>query len=799
MVTELQRAAAVRELVRSIMRAIRAMGYYDDNHPVFTRTQHEALDSLQEILSDGEMITLACGGSHVVFDPTAPPLDDDVAKSMAKVMFSRSIIAIQLRNTATLEDVGVLLRALSDTEDRLRREGGVRLRLEQNNVRGIDVSEVNYAELFAGEGADLAHIVSGDPIIERALHGVLRFKEEGEGVELSIKIEDLDNVESLGGFLDELIGKSGPEVTGAAPLALPAGASLPPLEPIGGHISREQFSNIAANGFVSNQDKLRKHGASNREIAASARALSDAMVRIHPHARLDLLRKLAGADQPASPMQAEAVKNLGSVIDSKVVIEAIASVLLDEQSDMEVVNSIGNLIRRLRPVERDRQEMLAELDSMMKAQDRSVNGVVWQEIRARALGKEEMGYLRVAFEDVRDELAAAAQARLAGQLVHVPGQEILVSHRPQMVDRHAASVLNTVLSEQRGVGDTIMGATKELIVRLESDGAVEFSTALLSTLMRRADDHPVGGANRPTFLPGPPSSAPPPGRHSIALQGGLQAMQVSGNDTMPPTLGSNPTMPTMQGLSTVPGGNVRTVLSELLTGPEGTERARRLVQASAGQSTTMAEILLKGIEESTDPAYQEMLLGKLAGLDPRILVRIGEEGGFRSYRRVHYLVRACKVGHINVAVKIVRQALLHGTFEVKQTALKALIDVDDPNTIAFLSAAAGVKGEDTARKLFGLSVDAPGADKGLHALQLTAIGALGLSRAPSAVEPLMSLVVKTAFFSNKELEEIRQGAVRALVNNQTPEAKAALEQGASHKKRQVRDACRRAIAGWSEA
>ncbi len=797
MATEQDHTRVVHVLVRAIMRAIRAMGYYDDNHPVFTRTQHEALDALTQTFAVAPSVTLACGGSNIVFDAKAAPLDDDVAQGLAKVMFSRSVIAVQLNNGIRLEDIGTLLRALSDAEDRLRREGGVRTRLEHAGVQGVIVKEVDYAQLFGGEGADLAQVVGNDPIVERALQSVLRFREDGAGVQLSIKIEDLDSVESLGGFLDELIDKGDHEVTGRPPPQLPPGASIPPM-PQGGSVSKDQFADMAANGFMANQDKLRKHGASAREIAQSAQALSDALVRIHPQARLGLLRKLAGDEQPQSAVQQEAVSNLGQVLDSKVVVEAIASVLLDEQSDVELVNSIGNLIRRLRPVERDRQDMLSQLDAMMKSQSRSVNGVVWQEIRARALGKDELGYLRVAFEDVRDQLATAAQARIRGQMMHVPGQEILVSHRPEMVDRHAASVLNTVLGEKKKVGETIVNATKELIVKLESGGAVDFSNALMSTLMQRADDDPAAA---PEVMSNRRSTAPPPSNRPTITSPAMRASPPrSGNDTMPPTQTLS-TMPTMQTVNSADLGvaTLKTVLTDLLSGPQGTERARRLVQIAAGKTSTMAEILLRAIEESPDPAYQELLLQKLSAMDPRLLLRVAETGGFASHRRVHWLVRACKVGHINIAVKIVRDALLNGTFEVKQTALKSLIDVDDRNTISFLSAAAGVKGDETSRKILGIHEDSPGANKGLHALQLTAIGALGLSRSAEAVGPLMELVGKTAFFANKELEEIRQGAVRALVTNQTAEAKAALERGAKHKKRAVRDVCKRALASWGEA
>lgn len=752
---------AVQTLIVALMRGAKAMGYYDPDHPVYRRSWQEATQALQYALRDHMYLSLGCGGSHVVHDPEGPPLADEQARGLAKVMFQRSVVAIRFARDTSGEDLGHLLRALSEGPDALRAAGGVRARLEEVGAGTVDVIEVDYQSLFEREEADLGALVGHDPVVERAIREVLRFSTVGEGPALSIRLDQLDAPESLGGFLDELLSHADEEAGGTAsgPQAL----------------GPEGLAELASEAYLTNQRKMSRDGAGLADLGRSAEVLGDALVRLPPKARLELLRKLAGDDASRSAEDAKAVDALGRALPGNAIVEAVAAALVDGSADRGTVKAIGNLVKRLRPVERDRQELLDAVDGSLARRGRRADGLVWQEIQSRALEREDLGYLKLAFATFKDGLAEAARLRRAGRLPAVPGQEVLGSDGDTLLDRHAAAVLRQVLSDTRPVGGTVMTATRTLIERLETAGDLRGSTELLAALVRRAD------------------LDAPPGRGTGLRRGPAPRSGVGPRD---PFVGTAPLGATAA-LGSVPPGapdaTARTVLDDLLRGPGGNARTQRLAEADAGRGAVMAEILLEGAEEAMSPAQRALVVERLASIDVRILEKLAYRDDLGRVAAAT-LAQATSRADPRAAVRVVRLLLRNHRLDMKTVALRALIDVPDPNALGLLILASGAKGDEAARGI----VDLDPSDPRFSELKMAAIGALGLTRSPSAVPALAALLQRPAkLIGGKSIEDERLAAAQALSTNGTPDAVAVLQEAARSKKRPIRDAALRATGGAS--
>ncbi len=753
---------AVQTLVVALMRGAKAMGYYDPDHPVYRRSWQEATQALQYALRDHRYLSLGCGGSHVVHDPEGPPLADEQARGLARVMFQRSVVAIRFARDTTGEDLGQLLRALSEGPDALRASGGVRARLDEVGAGTVDVIEVDYQSLFEREEADLGALVGDDPVVERAIREVLRFSTVGEGPALSIRLDQLDAPESLGGFLDELLSHADEDAGGTA-----AGPQA---------LGPEGLAELASEAYLSNQRQMSRAGAGLADLGRSAEVLGDALVRLPPKARLELLRKLAGDDSARSPEDARAVDALGQALPGNAIVEAVAAALVDGSADRGTVKAIGNLVKRLRPVERDRQELLDAVDGSLARRGRRADGLVWQEIQSRALEREELGYLKLAFARFKDGLAEAASLRRAGRLPAVPGQEVLASDADTLLDRHAAAVLRQVLSDSRPVGGTVMTATRALIERLETAGELRGSTELLAALVRRAD-----------------LDAPPPSRG-----GGPRRSQPprSGVGPRDPFVGTAPLGATAA-LGSVPPGaadaTARTVLDDLLRGPGGNARTQRLAEADAGRGAVMAEILLEGAEEAMSPAQRALVVERLSSIDVRILEKLAYREDLGRVAAAT-LAQATSRADPRAAVRVVRLLLRNTRLDLKTVALRALIDVPDPNALGLLVLASGARGDEAARGI----VDLDPSDPRFSELKMAAIGALGLTRSPVAVPALAALLQRPSkLIGGKSIEDERLAAAQALSTNGTAEAVAVLQEAARSKKRPIRDAALRATGGAS--
>lgn len=715
--------ALLLDVVRAFARAIRAMGYYDATHPVFESTRREAHKALMRAFDLEDSVTLGCGGRHLVVDREGLALDDPPSRALAERMFERSVVAIRIDERVDEPSLATLMRALAESEDRIRHAGGVAALLNESDVVGVRAIEVDFASLFAADTADLAPLVGNDPVALAALQEVLRFEREGGAVgdQLAVSLEHLGTVESLGAFLDDLLdsGEAGTVVGGDG-----AGGAF-------GLITGDDLADYAAQAYLRNQAALHR-GTNAEEIGQSADLLAGALVRLSPDARFALLRRLAGGDDPGSPEQEAAVAELAGRLDDRMLVATMASALLKDGGDSEAVRSIGNVLRRLRPVEAERRRLLDSIDGSLEKKGKRIDGVLWQEMQARAFDDRALGMLQMNVAESKAELAQYAVARMRDQLSSVEGQEILHTRAEAVEETFATRVLISVLTEPGTLSPLFVQRCATMLSRLDAQGAQEDCLHLLQAMMRRAD-----------------------GERAEALE-----------------------------------EQVRTALST----ERGRRWSMVLLERNTGQSRMMGELLLSALEGASDRRMQEVLVDRLGTFDAATLYRLGSERIANvDPLRVQHILRAAMRSNAPTAVKLARIVMKNGAFRAKEVAVKTLVECKEREALALLAHAAGWKGEKYAVQLF--SAESGEERRLLHKLRMAAIGSLGLTHSPLAVKPLFDLVVDTQLIESKDHEELRLGAAQALLTNGTPRAIKALEELSAHKKRGVRELCERVLAG----
>lgn len=690
-------------LVSSMTRAVRALGYYDASHPVFIQAQNEALASFQRVRRGKEPITLAGAASKLFIDADGETLDDGPAALLARRMFKSSILAIRIRPTARAEDFGYLVRVLAESADRLRDAGGAHAVFELSGGKEIDLYDVDFGAVFAGDHPDLSPLTRGDAVAELALYEVLRVKadEDAEGEALGISFQSLGSVESLGSFLDELLDKD---------------------------LSGDETADLAARAYLTNHDRMTRGGATAPDLSNSARVLSERLVKLSPEARFALLRRLAAGEQADAPEQRAAVAELAPHVDGKTIVTSVVAALLDQGRDAETVRAIGDLLRRLRPVEADRRKLLEVIDREMTRRERPLDGVLWQEMQSRALEDSALGMLELDLAERKAELVARTKSRMSGRLHPVAGESILRARGRKLGERHTSRALAGVLLETRTPQEALLTAIKQL---LESSNEPEVNSTLLSTLLRQAEADATGAV----------------------------------------------------------GGLVRT----LLEGERGAERTRMLAAGDEQpQTRVMGEVLLRALEVETDRQQKEQLLDRLAAFDHEILKELGTKVAEAEPQRAHNLLRVAMRADRKLGIKFVRIALRNQSLRAKDHAVRALAEAPDGEGLGLLAMIAGWKGEKTSRAALHFPPNNE-LEKKLFELQLAAIGTLGWSKSPLAVEPLKDFLLKTKLLANKHDEDCRVAAAQALVVNNTPQARAALEEGLASKKKNIHDLCVRAL------
>ena len=760
----------IQDMVGAMMRAVRSMGYYDATHPVFVRALDETMKVLDALLGQQGDVTLGCGGSSLIYDADAPPLKEEHCAELARRMFERSLIAVRIRRGASADHVASVLALLAETEARLRADGGIRTRLAAQAVTSIDAVEVDYAAIFSGEQSDLSEIVGDDPVVELAIRSVLAFQADGEGHALEVKIDELTTPGTLGDFLDDLL-ESTPSILGADGAD---GASD------NGDMDADTFNRLASKAYLSNQKHMRGGDATKADLAASAQALSDRMVRLSPKARLQLLIELGGKEADADADAAGAIGALGDAMGGSVIAEALASGLTTGGSGRGVIDPIANLVKRLRPLEKDRDTLLEAVDGAVRKSGARTGGLAWQEITRRAMDRAEVGQLQLHSGEVRQRFIDAHAARTAGG-ASIPGFELFSGNSEERVKRQTAAVVGEVLEGCATVASSVITSTRALIERLETDEDFESSTTLISALANRADID--RRSTRPTVGPGPnpeprastplrsPSSVAP--RRPSDPDRTVDERASSFGSIAPPAEDDSTT--------------ARTVLSSLLGGADGAARALRWARSRAVRGETATQLLLDSVEMATDPEQKRLLIDKLSEIDSPTLQNVAMADDASSAEKVLLLVGIVAKRDISAALRLARHGLRSPDQTVKVGALKALTGIDDPLAFDHLGIAAGAEGDERARALLGAERD----KSGFITMQDTALKLLAASQSSYAARHLEALLTRRGgvLFRNKRTEALRLAAARALAANGTEEAMLTLEAGLEHKDKVVRATC----------
>src|SRR3990167_2207988 len=92
----------------ALVRAIRAMGYYDVGHPVFQASEREAHQRVLEALGHLPLLTIGSAGSHLVVDEEGAVSDDEPSRALAYRMFKLCIVAIRFFADVRPSDLGGL-------------------------------------------------------------------------------------------------------------------------------------------------------------------------------------------------------------------------------------------------------------------------------------------------------------------------------------------------------------------------------------------------------------------------------------------------------------------------------------------------------------------------------------------------------------------------------------------------------------------------------------------------------------------------------------------------------------------
>ena len=709
----------VADVVSAFVRSIRAMGYYDESHPVFEATRREAYVALKQALQTLPVVTLGGGGHHLLIDEEGSTLTDPPAVALASRMFDNAVVAVRFRHDIRVEDLGVFMQVLAEREDRVRAAGGVASVLDRQAVMGIEVIEVDIDALFAGRQAELGISAADDPVVELALRALLRFRDQDQGAggeALQVSLSQVSSPESLGHFLDELLGHAEPGVVEHA--ASPAGG-----------LTGDDLADLASQAYLRSHDFASQSSIATHEIAQSAELLSNALVRLSPEARFALLRKLAGAETASEGREA-AVRNLGARLDDGAVKAAIAAALFDQQGDPATVRSIGNLIRRIRPIEAERHRLLSAVDRDMQGLGRPIDGVLWQEMQSRAFENSALGMLEMSLNRTRQSLSEYAMARRAGRLPPVNGQDVLHTVDAQVVDYWTTYALVELLDSDGKFGDGAVQACRHQLERLESAGANDECMVLVQAMMRRTDRDEVSELND--------------------------------------------------------------VLVQLLEGPQGGKWGTLLMHYQGRPTLKMGEILLAALDRPGDRLYKSALIDRLANFEDDGLIRLTNRFGRRlSPLQAQSLVLAALRRGSGLGVKVTRMLLRHPAVRVREVVLKTVVERPEREVVSLLAHVAGWQGDKYTKALLGLD----GAEhRGVvHKAQLTAIGALGLTRSGLAAQPLFDILVRSRMFSDREQDDLRVAAAQALRTNATAEAVDALRAAKKHKKRAIREVVERVL------
>ncbi len=707
-------AKAATDVGNALTGCLRVSSFYDADHPV-ARQRRGELDVLVRDWQGAigtQAGLVAAAGETLLFSGLEDGLLNDSTRAFCDALVQKSVVGLRLRAPTSSKDLADLMSLLGESNQRIRAAGGVTKMFLERGARSIDVFEMDLEELLNGAPLDRNGL---DPLIARALTEVLALKarENRRGAAIAVTLERVSTPSSLGSVLDELIDGAAPGVA-AEPSKTPRSSK----NPLHG-LNADELADIGADAF----NKCATDKASSPEaLAEAAQVLSSALVRLSPDARFKLLKKIAsGGDKGA-----EAV---GRAVPNPVLLSAIVQVVMGGERDSKLANAVGGLLERMRPIERDRQKFLGELNDATRASGRPLEGLFLEELNESSQ-KTAFGALDLPIRETRPALVDVARLRQRG-----PQPDVILrtfaSLREEDRLARSARLVCTLLEEERVVVPATLTTVRAILAMPPTDPTMAGTGgAVISALWWRAirDGRQSPAAVHLAEIARSPSGAD----WCVALLTELKARK---------------------------GPDLAALLIDLL----------RIV-ASVHQSESFRRRLVETLH-GLDPVVLRQIERRVAELPPTaaqaIVLRAGRDSGA-------------------AALNVAQLALRAPGADIKEAVLRALALCADDAIVGFLRRAAGADGESESVQLLAAQKEDALA---LFKLQRTAIEALGVSKLPIAVPPLEELLHRTQLIGGGELERLRPFIGRALTINGTREARAVIEAGRKAKSKSVRLAC----------
>lgn len=692
--------------------AQRMVAFYDPDHPVVSQQKREleAAVRVWQLEAQGETM-IAAAGDRLLLTGAEDGVAHDGARALSDAMLGRSVVALRFKSAASAKELGELVFGLAESERRVLAAGGFAKIMQDRSVRSIAVTELDLEALLDGAAVDTEGF---DDLVNKALTAVLALKahERRRGSAVALTVERIDSPESLGALLDEIIDGAAPDA-----LADPQAAQPNAVGPLMG-LDADALAEVCAEAF----GKATK--AANADVLAeAAKILSSAMERLSARARFALLQKIAGRDERG----AEA---LGREVRNPLIMSAITQVVSGQDRDSKLAVSIADLLERLRPVERERQLLIDQLDDDSRRKGHPLDAIFLQELNELSQ-KQAFGALELPIRDTREVLVQAALVRQTTR-----GQPDIVtttfaSLRPDNQVERTVKLLVGMLAEENTLMPATLSSVRGMLTLAASEGSVrDMGSVMVFALWKRAlRDGPSSPASR-------------------------QLMDLAAT-----TQGPDWGIALLSQIGNARGADAARLLGDFL-------RAILLVHTSNAFAARLSNAL-NDLEGGVMRAI-ERRIAEFPPLGVAVLVhRAGTDSPAAGLALSQVVMRT---GHVSA----------------KEAALRALSAFVDAAVLDFLGKTAGLEGDSVSAQMLSMQKDD---SANLTRLQRMAVEALGASRTSEAVALLEQLLTRTRLIGGAELDRMRQPAARALVAHGSPEAREVLEAGKTSKNRAVRLAC----------
>lgn len=143
-----------------LVAARRAVGLYQEDHPIAVAARDEACMALETALRQRGALTLTATEAGLLIDGKAYRQNADT-EALAKRLRQRGILAITLKAGIDPTELSVLLALMDLSATRLRSKGGLRHLLRSSGVTHIEGEEIFYAEETPDKQLDLEPIEPG--------------------------------------------------------------------------------------------------------------------------------------------------------------------------------------------------------------------------------------------------------------------------------------------------------------------------------------------------------------------------------------------------------------------------------------------------------------------------------------------------------------------------------------------------------------------------------------------------------------------------------------------------------------